>query len=206
MQVSINPIAGNTFPLVLRAFLRQDPDVMMIGEIRDLETAQIAPGLADRPSGVQHAAHNDSAGAVTRLVDMGVEPYLVASTLEAVLGQRLVRTICQNCKEAYDPDDDTLRSMDLKREDIGGRHFCYGRGCQICSNTGYKGRRGSTNTCDLNELRELIQTRGADLVSTARRRARWGSDHARRGIATFSTGKPPSTRCGATRKPGGTEW
>lgn len=158
IQVPINPISGNTFPRVLRAFLRQDPDVLMIGEVRDLETAQIAIQASLTGHLVFSTLHtNDSAGAVTRLVDMGVESYLVASTLESILGQRLVRTICQNCKEGYEPDDDALRSVDLKREDIGGRVFYYGRGCEMCNNTGYKGRKGIYEYLRIsNELRDLI--------------------------------------------------
>ncbi len=143
VQVQINPSAGNTFPKVLRAFLRQDPDVMMIGEIRDLETAEIAVQASLTGHLVFSTLHtNDAAGAVTRLIDMNVAPYLISSTLEAVLGQRLVRTICLNCKEAYMPDDETLTRMDLKRSDVGDRSFYYGRGCSKCNGTGYKGRKG----------------------------------------------------------------
>jgi type IV pilus assembly protein PilB len=161
VQVPINPITGNTFPMVLRAFLRQDPDILMIGEIRDLETVQIAIQASLTGHLVFSTLHtNDAAGAVTRLVDMGVEPYLVSSTLEAVLGQRLVRTICNNCKEAYDPDDETLRGLGLGRDEIGGRPFYYGRGCEVCSNTGYKGRKGIYEYLRIaNELRELINDR-----------------------------------------------
>ncbi|MBO4287240.1 MAG: Flp pilus assembly complex ATPase component TadA, partial [Kiritimatiellae bacterium] len=116
VQVQINPSVGNTFGKVLRAFLRQDPDVMMIGEIRDLETAEIAVQASLTGHLVFSTLHtNDAAGAVTRLVDMNVAPYLIASTLEAVLGQRLVRRICSDCKQGYDPDDDTLHRLDLKR-------------------------------------------------------------------------------------------
>jgi type IV pilus assembly protein PilB len=143
IQVPVNPLTGNTFPIVLRAFLRQDPDVMMIGEIRDLESAEIAIQASLTGHLVFSTLHtNDAAGAITRLIDMQVAPYLISSTLEAVLGQRLVRTICTNCKQPYDPDDEVLGRMALKRADVVGRSFYYGRGCSMCNGTGYKGRKG----------------------------------------------------------------
>ena len=110
IQVPVNEAAGNTFARILRAFLRQDPDVMMIGEIRDLETAQIAIQASLTGHLVFSTLHtNDAAGAIARLIDMGVEPYLISSTLEAVLGQRLVRKICDHCGPGYVPDDAVLR-------------------------------------------------------------------------------------------------
>ncbi|HBO98766.1 MAG TPA: pilus assembly protein PilB, partial [Verrucomicrobia bacterium] len=131
VQVPIDAQAGNTFAKVLRAFLRQDPDVMMIGEIRDLETAEIAVQAALTGHFVFSTLHtNDAAGAVMRLVDMNVAPYLLSSTLEGVLGQRLVRTCCPDCKQAYEPDDETLERLDMKREEIGGRPFYFGKGCK----------------------------------------------------------------------------
>ncbi len=172
VQVQINPGAGNTFPKVLRAFLRQDPDIMMIGEIRDLETAQIAVQASLTGHLVFSTLHtNDSAGAVTRLIDMNVEPYLIASTLEAVLGQRLVRTICLNCKEPYMPDDDTLQRLDLKREGVGDRPFFYGRGCSKCNGTGYKGRKGVFEYLRVSDpVRELINERRPTLFIRERAR------------------------------------
>lgn len=143
IQVPVVGLAGNTFPVILRAFLRQDPDVMMIGEVRDIETAQIAIQASLTGHVVFSTLHtNDAAGAVARLIDMGVEPYLISSTLEAVLGQRLVRTVCEHCKTAYDPDENTLALLDLTREDVGDRKFHYGAGCSYCSDTGYHGRKG----------------------------------------------------------------
>ncbi len=166
VQVPINPIAGNTFPLVLRAFLRQDPDVMMIGEIRDLETAEIAVQAALTGHLVFSTLHtNDAAGAVTRLIDMDVAPYLISSTLEAILGQRLTRTICPNCKTPYTPDDDLLRRLQLTRSDVGDRNFFYGRGCSYCNNTGYKGRKGVFEYLRItNPIRELINARQPTLI------------------------------------------
>jgi type IV pilus assembly protein PilB len=143
IQVPINNHVGNTFAKVLRAFLRQDPDIIMIGEIRDLETAQIAVQSALTGHLVFSTLHtNDAPGAVTRLVDMDVEPYLVSSTLQAILGQRLVRTICSNCKTAYTPDKDQLELLGLTQKDTEGRPFYFGKGCPVCDEKGYKGRKG----------------------------------------------------------------
>ncbi len=166
IQVPISELTGNTFARVLRAFLRQDPDVIMIGEIRDLETAQIAIQASLTGHLVFSTLHtNDAAGAITRLVDMDVEPYLVSSTLEAVLGQRLVRTICDQCKVTYLPDEDTLERLNLTREDVGDREFCYGRGCEHCNETGYHGRKGIYEYMSTTEaIRELINARSPSLV------------------------------------------
>ena len=143
VQVPINPIQGNTFPLVLRAFLRQDPDVIMVGEIRDLETAQIAVQASLTGHLVFSTLHtNDAAGAVTRLVDMDVAPYLIASTLNACLGQRLVRRICGSCRTFYEPTDEQLDRLGLTREQVAGRQFAFGAGCDACNKSGYKGRTG----------------------------------------------------------------
>ena len=166
IQVPISELTGNTFARVLRAFLRQDPDVMMIGEIRDLETAQIAVQASLTGHLVFSTLHtNDAAGAITRLVDMDVEPYLVSSTLEAVLGQRLVRTICEQCKVTYLPDEDTLERLNLTREDVGDQEFCYGRGCEQCNETGYHGRKGIYEYMSITAaIRELINVRSPSLV------------------------------------------
>jgi len=172
IQVSINPLVGNTFPMVLRAFLRQDPDVMMIGEIRDLETAQIAIQASLTGHLVFSTLHtNDASGAVTRLIDMDVQPYLISSTLETVLGQRLVRTICNNCKESLEPDDETLARLELKREDINHRPFYYGRGCPMCNSNGYKGRKGLYEYLHISEpIREMINERKPTLYIRAKAR------------------------------------
>ena len=166
VQVPIDPRAGNTFAKVLRAFLRQDPDVMMIGEIRDLETAEIAIQAALTGHFVFSTLHtNDAAGAVTRFVDMNVAPYLLSSTLEGVLGQRLVRTCCAECKQAYEPDDETLERIEMTRDQIGGRPFYFGKGCKTCNGTGYKGRKGVFEYLRIsNPLRELINNRAPTLI------------------------------------------
>ncbi len=143
VQVPINPIQGNTFPLVLRAFLRQDPDVIMVGEIRDLETAQIAVQASLTGHLVFSTLHtNDAAGAVTRLIDMDVAPYLISSTLNACLGQRLVRRICKNCRTEYEPTTEILQRLNLTADQVAGRKFAFGAGCDVCNKSGYKGRTG----------------------------------------------------------------
>jgi type IV pilus assembly protein PilB len=145
----------------------------MIGEIRDLETAKIAIEASLTGHLVFSTLHtNDAAGAITRLIDMEVEPYLIASTLEAVLGQRLLRTICLNCKTAYEPDDETLRSLSLTRPDVGSRPFYYGRGCQKCNSTGYKGRKGIYEYLRVsNDIRELINEKKPTLFLREKARA-----------------------------------
>ncbi len=166
VQVPINPIQGNTFPLVLRAFLRQDPDIIMVGEIRDLETAQIAIQASLTGHLVFSTLHtNDAAGAVTRLVDMDVPPYLIASTLEAVLGQRLVRTICKFCKTEYEPTPDILQRLGLTPEQVQGRRFSFGEGCDKCNKSGYKGRKGLYEYLRASDpIRALINERRPTLV------------------------------------------
>ena len=166
VQVPIDAKVGNTFAAVLRAFLRQDPDVMMIGEIRDLETAEIAVQAALTGHFVFSTLHtNDAAGAVMRLVDMNVAPYLLSSTLEGVLGQRLVRTCCKECKQGYEPDDETLERIEMTRDQIGGRPFYFGKGCKVCNGTGYKGRRGVFEYLRMSPpLRELVNERAPTLI------------------------------------------
>ena len=166
VQVPINHDVGNTFPKVLRAFLRQDPDIMLIGEIRDLETAEVAIQAALTGHLVFSTLHtNDAAGAVMRFVDMNVAPYMVASTLEAVLGQRLLRTCCKECKTSYEPDDETLDRINLTRDQIGGRPFYFGKGCKTCNGTGYKGRKAIFEYLRVtNPIRELINDRAPTLI------------------------------------------
>ncbi len=166
VQVPIDAQVGNTFAKVLRAFLRQDPDVMMIGEIRDLETAEIAVQAALTGHFVFSTLHtNDAAGAVMRLIDMNVAPFLLSSTLEGVLGQRLVRTCCKECKQAYEPDDETLERIEMTRDSIGGRPFYFGKGCKVCNGTGYKGRKGVFEYLRMSgPLRELVNNKAPTLV------------------------------------------
>ena len=141
-QVNVNPKAGLTFATALRAFLRQDPDIIMVGEIRDHETAQIAIEAALTGHLVLSTLHtNDAPSAATRLIDMGIEPFLVASALLGVLAQRLARTICPNCKEPYNPPPESLKDLGLTYVDEEYT-FYRGRGCDVCKGTGYKGRTG----------------------------------------------------------------
>ena len=145
VQVPINDAVGMTFAAALRAFLRQDPDIIMLGETRDLESAEMAVQASLTGHLVFTTLHtNDAAGASTRLVDMGVEPFLITSSLIGVLGQRLIRKVCNGCKTAFTPTDEDLAALGLKRSDIGDNKFYYGKGCNLCQNTGYKGRKAIT--------------------------------------------------------------
>ena len=166
VQVPINEGIGLSFARVLRAFLRQDPDRIMIGETRDLETAQIAIQASLTGHLVFTTLHtNDAPGAVTRMIDMGVEPFLISSTLEAVLGQRLLRTICPTCRTTYQPTQAFLDQLQLARRDIGEKQFYYGKGCDACNNTGYKGRKGIYELMKISDpLRELINERAPTVV------------------------------------------
>jgi len=166
MQVPINEAVGLTFAKALRSFLRQDPDRIMVGEMRDLETAQIAIQASLTGHLVLSTLHtNDSAGAVTRLVDMGVEPFLVSATLEGVLAQRLLRTICKSCRSPYEPSLHILNQLNLTPEDLGGKHFYTGSGCSACGNSGYKGRKGLYELLDVTDpIRELITSRAPSIV------------------------------------------
>jgi type IV pilus assembly protein PilB len=166
MQVAINESVGLTFSKALRSFLRQDPDVIMVGEMRDLETAQISIQASLTGHLVLSTLHtNDSPGAVTRLIDMGVEPFLISSTLVAVLGQRLVRTICKNCRTPFEPTESQLSMLNLSPHDLGDKVFYYGRGCANCNDTGYKGRKGIFELLVINDaLRTLINERAPTVV------------------------------------------
>ena len=161
VQVPVNEAIGLTFARVLRSFLRQDPDRIMIGETRDLETAQIAIQASLTGHLVFTTLHtNDAPGAITRLIDMGVEPFLISSTLEAVLGQRLLRSICRQCRTAYQPNETLLAESGIARRDIGEKQFYYGKGCDGCNNTGYKGRKGIYELLKITDpIRELINER-----------------------------------------------
>ncbi|MGN0870722.1 MAG: GspE/PulE family protein [Victivallales bacterium] len=145
IQLPINEGIGMTFGRALRAFLRQDPDIIMLGEIRDLESARMAVEASLTGHFVFSTLHtNDAAGTVTRLIDMGVEPFLITSSLQGVVGQRLIRRICPRCKTSFVPTDEDLALLGLDRADVGDNKFYYGKGCQNCNNTGYKGRKALT--------------------------------------------------------------
>ncbi len=158
VQVPIDADLGVTFASALRAILRQDPDRILVGEIRDVETAEIAIQAALTGHMVFSTLHtNDSPATVTRLRDMGVQPFLITATVEAILAQRLVRRICANCKEEYVPDAETLADLELTSDQVAGKTFYRGKGCDKCSGTGYKGRLGLYELLIMNDdLRDLV--------------------------------------------------
>ena len=166
VQVPINESIGLNFGRVLRAFLRQDPDRIMVGETRDLETAQISIQASLTGHLVFSTLHtNDSPGAVTRLIDMGVEPFMISSSLEGVLGQRLIRRICTNCRTPYEPTEAALAQLGLSPHEIGDKAFYYGKGCDQCNNTGYKGRKGIYELLQVTDpIREMINQRAPTVV------------------------------------------
>jgi type IV pilus assembly protein PilB len=158
VQIPIDAEIDVTFAACLRAILRQDPDIILVGEIRDLETAQIAVQASLTGHLVFSTLHtNDAPSSVTRLKDMGVPTFLITATLEAILAQRLVRRICSQCREEIDPSEDLLTDLGLKRNQLEGRKFFRGRGCEVCNNTGYKGRVGLFELMVANDtIRELV--------------------------------------------------
>jgi type IV pilus assembly protein PilB len=166
MQVAVNHQVGLDFSRALRAFLRQDPDKIMVGEIRDLETAQIAVQASLTGHVVLSTLHtNDAPGAVTRLIDMGLEPFLISASLEAILAQRLVRRICSSCRTAYEPGHDLIELLDVDPLEIADKDFYYGDGCAECSNTGYRGRIGLFEMIVVSDaIRELINNRAPTLT------------------------------------------
>lgn len=166
IQIPVNESIGLDFARILRAFLRQDPDRILVGEIRDKETAQIAIQASLTGHLVLSTLHtNDAPGAVTRLVDMGVEPFLVAASLEGVLAQRLVRTICDSCRSPYDPNEAILTQLGVSPHELGDKEFYTGRGCDVCGGGGYKGRQGLFELLDITEpIGELITDRAPTVV------------------------------------------
>ena len=166
LQVPTNEAIGVNFAKVLRAFLRQDPDRIMVGEMRDKETATIAIQASLTGHLVLSTLHtNDAAGAVTRLLDMGCEPFLVAATLEAVLAQRLLRTICKSCRVPYEPTESILNQLGLSPHEIGDKHFYTGRGCEDCGHSGYRGRRGLYELLKVSDpIRDLITEKAPSVV------------------------------------------
>jgi type II secretory ATPase GspE/PulE/Tfp pilus assembly ATPase PilB-like protein len=161
-QVQTNPKAGLTFASSLRSILRQDPDIIMVGEIRDVETARIAVQASLTGHLVFSTLHtNDAAGAVIRLVDMGIPPYLIANSVMGVLAQRLVRTICDSCREIYEPDIEMLKQF-AGVEAFEGFEFTRGEGCSECMGTGFRRQTGIFELLTMNKtIRDLINE-GAD--------------------------------------------
>ncbi len=166
IQIPVNEAIGLDFPRVLRAFLRQDPDRIMVGEMRDKETAAIGIQAALTGHLVLSTLHtNDASGAVTRLLDMGCEPFLVAASLEGILAQRLVRSICKECRSPYEPNESILNQLGVSAHELGDKQFYTGAGCDVCGQSGYKGRRGLYELLDISDpIRELITGRAPTVV------------------------------------------
>ena len=171
-QVQVNAKAGLTFATALRAILRQDPNIIMVGEIRDAETADAAVRAAMTGHLVFSTLHtNDAAGAVARLLDLGVPPFLVATSLLGVVAQRLVRLVCQECRQSYQPAEHTAEEMLLKDVPEGKRSFVKGCGCAACGQTGYRGRQAIYEVMPVtSRLRQLIQEKAAayEIAAAAR--------------------------------------
>ena len=163
MQVQIRADIGVTFARCLRSILRQDPDKILVGEIRDVETAEIAIQASLTGHVVFSTLHtNDAPSTITRLIDMGVEPYMLTATLEAIIAERLTRRICERCRKEFTPTEDMLMEINLRPADVRGKRFCYGTGCDACNNTGYKGRMGIFEILRLDdEIREIIIGQGS---------------------------------------------
>jgi len=158
VQIPVNDEIEVTYAKVLRTILRQDPDVILVGEIRDHETAQTAIEASLTGHLVFSTLHtNDAASAVTRLIDIGIEPFLLTATIQGILAQRLVRRICTECKSFYEPSDDVLRRLSLQASQVVGKRFAFGKGCQACNFTGYRGRMAITEILDVDDrIREMI--------------------------------------------------
>jgi len=166
VQTQIRSEVGLTFGRALRSFLRQDPDIILVGEIRDIETAQISVQASLTGHLVFSTLHtNDAPSAIARLLDLGLEPFLITATLEAIVAQRLVRRICANCKTEYHPTEEQLFELGLTPADVGEQAFYYGKGCDYCNKTGYRGRLGIFEIMVLDDhLRELVMDRGATAI------------------------------------------
>jgi type IV pilus assembly protein PilB len=169
IQVQMKPDIGLTFARCLRSILRQDPDVILVGEIRDLETAQIAAQASLTGHIVFTTLHTtDAPSSVARLLDMGIEPFLMTATVEGIVAQRLVRKICENCKTQFEPSETQLMELQLLPDDVKGKKFHYGRGCSKCNGTGYRGRIGIFEIMVFNdEIRDLIMNQASTGVLRA---------------------------------------
>ncbi len=163
VQVSINDEIGVTYAQVLRSMLRQDPDKILVGEIRDRETAATAVEASLTGHAVFSTLHtNDAPSAVTRLIDIGVEPFMITATVEAIIAQRLVRKVCNGCREAYQPDEDLLRELGPGSEALASSTFYYGKGCEECHHTGYRGRSGIFEVMHMDQdLRRIVLEGGS---------------------------------------------
>jgi type IV pilus assembly protein PilB len=166
IQVQMKPDIGLTFARCLRSILRQDPDIILVGEIRDLETAEISAQASLTGHIVFTTLHtNDAPSSIARLLDLGMEPFLMTATLEGIVAQRLVRKICEHCKTPYEPTELQLAELGLTPEEVRDKQFYYGRGCSRCNNTGYRGRTGVFEFMVFNdEIRELVMNQASTAV------------------------------------------
>ena len=169
VQVQMNPSIGLTFARCLRSILRQDPDILLVGEIRDLETAEIAAQASLTGHVVFTTLHTtDAPSSIARLLDLGVEPFLLTATIEGIVSQRLLRKICENCKTAFEPSEAQLMELQLTPDDVKDKKFYYGRGCSKCNGTGYRGRIGAFEIMVFNdEIRDLVMNSASTSVLRA---------------------------------------
>ena len=169
IQVQMKPAIGLIFARCLRSILRQDPDIILVGEIRDLETAEISAQASLTGHIVFTTLHTtDAPSSIARLLDLGVEPFLLTATIEGIVSQRLVRKICENCKTEFEPSETQLMELKLTPDDVKGKKFYYGRGCSKCNNTGYKGRTGIFEIMVFNdEIRDLVMNQASTAVLRA---------------------------------------
>ncbi len=174
VQVQVRPEVGLTFARALRSFLRQDPDIILVGETRDLETAEIGAQASLTGHLVFTTLHtNDAPSSIARMLDLGMEPFLITATLEGIVAQRLVRRICTKCKEPFEPAEEQLLELQLTPDDVQGREFYRGRGCDACNHTGYKGRVGLYEIMVIDDdLRELIMQHASTQLLRAEARKR----------------------------------
>ena len=169
IQVQMKPSIGLVFARCLRSILRQDPDIILVGEIRDLETAEIAAQSSLTGHIVFTTLHTtDAPSSIARLLDLGIEPFLLTATIEGIISQRLVRKICENCKTAFEPSEAQLMELQLAPEDVKDKQFYYGRGCSKCNGTGYRGRTGIFEIMVFNdEIRDLVMNQASTAVLRA---------------------------------------
>ena len=174
IQCQVRPDIELTFARILRSMLRQDPDIVLVGEVRDKETAEIAVQAALTGHLVFTTLHtNDAPSSIARLLDLGMEPFLLTATIEGIVAQRLVRKICLQCKTEYAPTEEQLMELELRPEDVVGKVFYYGRGCDNCNNTGYRGRLGIYEVMTLDdEMRDMIIEHASTQVLRAETRKR----------------------------------
>ncbi|MHC4727189.1 MAG: GspE/PulE family protein [Planctomycetota bacterium] len=169
IQVGMKPAIGLVFARCLRSILRQDPDIILVGEIRDLETAEIAAQSSLTGHIVFTTLHTtDAPSSIARLLDLGIEPFLLTATIEGIISQRLLRKICENCKTAFEPSEAQLMELQLTPDDVKDKKFYYGRGCSKCNGTGYRGRIGVFEIMVFNdEIRDLVMNQASTAVLRA---------------------------------------